>query len=84
MTSVCQRDFGVTFPLSQKIAVNGTETDPVFQYLKKAVPNGLFGKRIKRNFTKFLIDTQGNVFGRYAPTRSPLHIESDIIELLSS
>lgn len=82
MTSTCKLNYGVTFPLSQKILVNGKDTHPIFKYLKDTVPNGILGKTIKRNFTKFLIDRQGNPVQRYAPTTLPTDIESDIIALL--
>ncbi len=82
MTSTCKLNYGVTFPLSSKISVNGKDTHPIFKYLKDTVPNGILGKTIKRNFTKFLIDRQGHPVQRYAPTTLPTDIESDIIALL--
>ena len=82
MTSICLTNYGVTFPLSAKIHVNGPDTHPIFKYLKDTVPNGLLGKTIKRNFTKFLIDRSGNPVQRYAPTTLPTDIESDIVALL--
>ena len=84
MISTCNREYGVTFPLGAKILVNGKETHPLFKHLKDAVPNGIMGKRIKRNFTKFLVGRQGDVLKRYGPTRSPLYIQADIDALLSS
>ena len=81
MVSVCQLNFGVTFQLTQKIDVNGKDTDPVFEYLKNSLP-GMPGNDIKWNFTKFLIDSSGEPFKRYAPTTLPNEIESDIINLL--
>lgn len=84
MTSTCKLHYGVTFPLSEKIMVNGNHTHPIFTYLKDTVPNGILGKTIKRNFTKFLVNRQGNPVRRYAPTTSPSDIESDILSLLSS
>lgn len=81
--SFCERNFGVTFPLFKKIEVNGDNTHPVFEYLKKNAP-GLLGQRIKWNFTKFLVDGQGKVIKRYAPTTTPEKIESDIKELLEA
>lgn len=82
MTETCQIRYGVTFPLSQKIHVNGSDTHPIFKYLKDTVPNGILGKAIKRNFTKFLIDRNGNPIQRYAPTLLPEDIEDDIKNLL--
>lgn len=81
--SFCERNFGVTFPLFKKIEVNGDNTHPVFEYLKKNAP-GLLGQRIKWNFTKFLVDGQGKVIKRYAPTTTPEKIESDIQQLLEA
>lgn len=81
--SFCERNFGVTFPLFKKIEVNGDNTHPVFEYLKKNAP-GLLGERIQWNFTKFLVDGQGKVIKRYAPTTTPEKIESDIKELLEA
>ena len=66
-----QRDFGVTFPMFAKVAVNGAEADPLFQWLRSE-QTGLLGDRIKWNFTKFLVDRDGNVLGRYAPTTDPV------------
>lgn len=82
MKETCQIRYGVTFPLSAKIHVNGSDTHPIFKYLKDNTPNGILGKTIKRNFTKFLIDRKGNPVHRYAPTTSPEEIENDIKDLL--
>ncbi|MBN2652634.1 MAG: glutathione peroxidase [Spirochaetales bacterium] len=82
--SACKINFGVTFQLSQKIEVNGRRTHPVFAYLKQQLPAGLFGKRIKWNFTKFLIDAEGKPFKRYAPTVKPSQMEGEIVELLKT
>lgn len=79
--AACQLNFGVTFQIMSKVDVNGATTDPLFQFLKKET-GGLFGKEIKWNFTKFLIDRDGKVVKRYAPTVSPLKIEADIVRLL--
>ena len=82
MTQTCQIRYGVTFPLSQKIHVNGSDTHTIFKYLKDNTPNWILGKSIKRNFTKFLIDRHGNPVHRYAPTTLPEDIEDDIKNLL--
>lgn len=82
MVSVCKRNFGVTFLLAQKIEVNGKNTHPVFAYLKRTLPGGLFGKKIKWNFTKFLITPEGKPYRRFAPTIQPAAIEKDILQLL--
>lgn len=77
---VCKLNFWVTFPLFAKIDVNGDGADPLYQFLKKQ-QWGLFGSAIKWNFTKFLVDRQGNVVKRYAPTVSPSAIGPDIEKL---
>ncbi len=79
----CSMNFGVTFPLSKKIDVNGPKTLPLFEDLKQSAPGLLGSKRIKWNFTKFLVDTQGKVVKRYAPTAKPADLEKDINALLS-
>ena len=82
MVSVCKINFCVTFLLTQKIEVNGKNTHPVFAYLKKELPGGLFGNKIKWNFTKFLITSEGKPYRRYAPTTKPFALEKDIVKLL--
>ncbi len=77
----CQLNFGVTFPVFAKIDVKGPNADPLFTYLTAKAP-GLLGSSIKWNFTKFLIDGQGNVYDRYAPTTSPSKLTGDIEKLL--
>lgn len=83
MEETCKVEFGVTFQLTEKIEVNGRNSHPVFRYLKDRLP-GTFGKRIKWNFTKFLISPEGKPFKRYAPSTRPEKIESDILRLLGS
>lgn len=82
MMQTCQIRYGVSFPLSQKIHVNGPDTHPIFKYLKDSIPNWILGKIIKRNFTKFLIDRKGKPIRRYSPTTNPEEIEDDIKNLL--
>jgi glutathione peroxidase len=82
MQQVCQLNFGVTFPLFEKIDVNGPNTHPVFKLLKSTL-GGLFGSRIKWNFTKFLIDANGRPIKRFSPVTKPKAIEHHIKELLS-
>ncbi len=82
MESACLINHGVTFQLTKKIDVNGKQTDPVFKYLKGEL-GGLFGSRIKWNFTKFLIGPDGTPLKRYAPTTVPSKIEKDIKKLVS-
>ena len=76
--SFCSLSYGVTFPLFAKIEVNGSGAHPLYKYLKKAQP-GLFGSEaIKWNFTKFLVNREGEVLKRYAPTDTPEKIEDDL------
>src|SRR6476620_10283661 len=71
----CQRTFDVTFPMFSKVVVNGPNAEPLYRYLQ-SVRRGLLGtKRIMWNFTKFLIDRQGNVVRRYSPLATPKRIE---------
>ncbi len=79
----CQLNYGVSFPMFAKIEVNGGGADPLFKYLKKAAPGALGTERIKWNFTKFLVDANGKVVKRYAPTVKPKDIEKDIKKLLA-
>lgn len=74
----CQRHYGVTFLMTKRIAVNGDQTDPLFTYLKQASGHG----RIKWNYTKFLVNREGQLVKRYAPTTKPLSFENVIIEAL--
>lgn len=76
--SFCQRNYGVSFPLSEKVEVNGEHAHPLYRYLTSAAPGVLGTEAIKWNFTKFLIDTQGRVVKRYAPTTTPEAIAEDI------
>ena len=77
----CRVNYGVTFPLSTKIDVNGKGTHPVFRFLKERA-GGLLGSSIKWNFTKFLIAPDGRTVTRYAPKTKPSEIVSDISPLL--
>ncbi|MEH7176913.1 glutathione peroxidase [Neobacillus vireti] len=81
-TQFCQLNYGVTFPMFAKTKVNGEEADPLFTYLKDQ-KKGLLSKNIKWNFTKFLVDSNGVVIERYAPTTEPNKIEDDLLHLLS-
>lgn len=77
----CERNYGVSFPVFAKIDVNGSNAHPLFRLLTGA-RRGLFGtRRIKWNFTKFLVDRGGEVVGRYAPSTDPLKLR-DMIELV--
>ncbi|MEQ1539789.1 MAG: glutathione peroxidase [Sphingorhabdus sp.] len=78
----CSLNYDVSFPLAKKVDVNGDAADPLWQHLKQQ-QSGLLGSRgIKWNFTKFLVDKDGKVVGRYAPTVSPESLEKDIERLL--
>ncbi|MDR4932359.1 glutathione peroxidase [Companilactobacillus paralimentarius] len=74
----CQMHYGVTFPMTRKVIVNGLDEDPLFTYLKDQSGRG----RIKWNFTKFLIDKEGNLLKRFAPITKPEKMESLIIDAL--
>tara|TARA_Y100000994_G_scaffold83183_1_gene68449 strand:+ start:43 stop:528 length:486 start_codon:yes stop_codon:yes gene_type:complete len=80
----CSLNFGVSFPLFKKTNVNGPDANPLFEELKNEAPGLLGTKRIKWNFTKFLVNAQGKVLKRYAPTVKPEAIEKDIAKLLSA
>mgnify|MGYP002628635899 FL=1 len=82
MTEVCKINHGVTFQLTEKIDVNGKNTHPIFVYLKGELKGGFLGNRIKWNFTKFLVDSDGKPFKRYSPNTEPIKIESDIAKLI--
>jgi glutathione peroxidase len=77
----CLINYGVTFPMFSKVKVNGKDAHPIFKYLKRKSP-GIFGKSIKWNFTKFLIDTNGNVRKRFSPVTSPEKIDEYIARML--
>lgn len=79
--SFCQINYGVTFPIFEKINVNGKNAAPLYQYLKKQ-KSGALGSRIQWNFTKFLVDRKGNVVDRYAPDVKPEDLKADIERLL--
>lgn len=78
---VCAINYGVTFPMFQKVDVNGKHAHPLFRFLKKK-QSGFAGKAIKWNFTKFLIDPSGNPVKRYAPVTRPENLTKDIEQLL--
>jgi glutathione peroxidase len=77
----CSSTYDVTFPLFDKIDVNGSKAHPLFQFLKQQ-QSGLLGSSIKWNFTKFLVDRAGKVVARYAPTATPQGMRGDIQKLL--
>lgn len=77
----CVLNYGVSFQMFSKVDVNGENAHPLYKYLKKE-KSGIFGSGIKWNFTKFLIDRNGNPVKRYAPTTKPEKIEKDLKKLL--
>ena len=83
ITSFCERNFGVTFPLFSKIEVNGDGAHPLYQWLREE-KGGLLGSKIKWNFTKFLLGRDGKVIGRYSPTTKPEKIAADIEKALAA
>jgi glutathione peroxidase len=78
----CSLTYDVRFPLFSKIDVNGDNAAPLYQFLKKEKPGLLGSEAIKWNFTKFLVDRNGNVVKRYAPTDSPESIKKDLSKML--
>ena len=78
----CKLNFGLTFPLMQKVDVNGDNASPLFDWMKGEAPGLMGSKAIKWNFTKFLINREGKVVRRYAPQDTPAKIEKDIAALL--
>ena len=82
IASFCQKNYGVSFPIFARIEVNGDNTHPLYQHLKKAAPGLLGTEGIKWNFTKFLVNRKGEVIKRYASAMAPETIASDIEVLL--
>ena len=80
--SFCDLTYKTTFPLFAKIEVNGDNTHPLYQFLKKAEPGVLGTEAIKWNFTKFLVDKSGKVLKRYAPTTKPEDLAPEIEKIL--
>lgn len=78
----CQVNYGVSFPIFEKVDVNGKAAHPVFNYLKSKLSGGLFGRKIKWNFTKFVIDKNGNPVKRFSPITTPEKMESMIRKML--
>ncbi|MBN8705179.1 MAG: glutathione peroxidase [Bacteroidetes bacterium] len=79
----CKVNFGVTFPLFAKIDVNGTNENPLFKVLKSEAPGFLGTKKIKWNFTKFLVDRNGKVIGRFSSSTKPEKLKEKIEKLLA-
>lgn len=80
----CAKNYGVSFPLFAKIQVNGPQAHPLYRALKAAAPGVLGSEAIKWNFTKFLVNRQGQVTQRYAPTTRPEELAGDIEALLQA
>lgn len=80
----CDMNYSIQFPLFKKIEVNGDNAHPLYNHLKTAAPGFLGSKGIKWNFTKFLVNKEGQVVRRFAPTTKPEDIESSIVSLLDA
>ena len=78
----CQVNYGVSFPMFEKIEVNGKNAHPIFKFLKLKLPGGILGSKIKWNFTKFIIDKDGNPVKRFAPSTKPEKMETIIQKIL--
>ena len=81
ISAFCESNYDITFPMFEKIDVNGPEAHPLYGYLKRK-KSGLLGSSIKWNFTKFLVDRTGQVTARHAPTTRPESLKRDIEALL--
>ncbi|NEX61444.1 glutathione peroxidase [Noviherbaspirillum galbum] len=79
----CEKNYGVSFPLFDKIDVNGDHAHPLFNHLKQEAPGLMGSKAIKWNFTKFLVGKDGSVYKRYAPQTEPKELMKDIDKLLA-
>lgn len=82
IASFCTLKYDVTFPVLAKVEVNGAGADPVFRHLKAAAPGALGTEAVKWNFTKFLVDREGKVVSRHAPTTAPEKLRGEIEALL--
>lgn len=78
----CTKNYGVSFPLMAKVKVNGEKADDLYKFLKNQKPGFLNTKAIKWNFTKFLVDSEGQVVGRYSPAIFPRYLKKRIEKLL--
>jgi glutathione peroxidase len=78
----CQMKYDVKFPMFSKVEVNGKDADPLYRFLKQEAPGLLGSEGIKWNFTKFLVDRDGKVVDRFAPTVTPKELEKKIVALL--
>ena len=82
IASFCQKNYGVSFPMFSKVEVNGDNAAPLYQELKAQAPGIMGTKKIKWNFTKFLVNKEGDVIKRYAPNTEPKDLIADIERLL--
>jgi glutathione peroxidase len=80
----CQRNYGVSFPMMEKVDVNGPDAHPLWVRLREEAPGLLGTTAIKWNFTKFLVDRQGRVRSRHAPNESPESLRPRIEDLLAA
>ena len=80
--SFCQQNYGVDFQMCEKVEVNGDNADPIYKYLTEKAPGLLGSKAVKWNFTKFLVDKNGTVLKRFAPTDTPESLVGDIEKAL--
>ncbi|WP_379967739.1 glutathione peroxidase [Ectobacillus sp. sgz5001026] len=83
IASFCEMNYGVTFPMFEKIEVNGDGAHPLYKYLCEEAPGMLGLKAVKWNFTKFLVDQKGNVLERFSPQTAPEEIAPKLVELLA-
>jgi len=81
ITTFCSMRYGTTFPRFKKIDVNGDNQDPLYAYLKEQ-KGGVLGSKIKWNFTKFLVDREGRVVARFAPTTTPETLDAEVAKLI--
>ena len=77
----CKTKYDLNFPVMKKIEVNGSKTHPLYEYLKSE-KTGILTEAIKWNFTKFLVDRDGNVIKRYSPQTEPSEIEDELKDII--
>ena len=82
ISEFCSLNYGVDFPMFAKVEVNGESAHPLYRFLKKQAKGLMGSEKVKWNFTKFLVDGEGRVVRRYAPTSKPADIRADIEKLL--
>jgi glutathione peroxidase len=82
IAAFCSRNYGVTFPMAEKVEVNGPGAHPLWQYLTREAPGLLGSRSVKWNFTKFLVDREGRVMERYGPATKPEELRKKIEALL--